>query len=381
MHYGAEHTHGARVSDAWTYRGLRAAIMENEELRVVVLADKGGDLASVSHKPTDTELLWRNPNGVRDPRWYQPTTGGANALWLDGYEGGWQSVFPNGGGAATVHGAELGIHGESALLPWDMAVLEQGPERVRVSLRVRLARTPFVAERTLSLAAGAPVLTVEETITNNGRQAFPVSYGQHITFGAPFLDDSCILDLPGATVRTQAVDYVDNHRLQSGAHGQWPFVAGRDGAPVDLRTIPTIAAGSEDMAYFEQMPAGWYALTNRNRRLSLVVEYPVELYRYLWYWQVFGGGTGYPWYGRNYNIGLEPFTSATNGGLASALADGSAVPLGPGESLHSRLRLTAIRSEWGVTDVDSDGSIVLRSARNESSPGGAATSVGFVAGA
>lgn len=30
------------------------------------------------------------------------------------------------------------------------------------------------------------------------------------------------------------------------------------------------------------------------------------------YWQVFNGPFRYPWWGETYNIGLEPFTSATN---------------------------------------------------------------------
>ena len=44
MHYQLERSHGCRVSDAWTYRGLRTVVLENEVLRVVILIDKGADI-------------------------------------------------------------------------------------------------------------------------------------------------------------------------------------------------------------------------------------------------------------------------------------------------------------------------------------------------
>jgi hypothetical protein len=41
--------------------------MENELIRVTVLADKGADIIEFLHKPTDTDFLWRSPQGVRNP--------------------------------------------------------------------------------------------------------------------------------------------------------------------------------------------------------------------------------------------------------------------------------------------------------------------------
>lgn len=40
---------------------------------------------------------------------------------------------------------------------------------------------------------------------------------------------------------------------------------------------------------------------------------------------------GYPWYGRHWNIGLEPFSSYPTNGLAEAVANGTALELSPGE--------------------------------------------------
>ena len=35
------HTHGCRISDEWTLRGMRTAVLENELIRVTVLLDRG----------------------------------------------------------------------------------------------------------------------------------------------------------------------------------------------------------------------------------------------------------------------------------------------------------------------------------------------------
>ncbi len=64
MHYQDERTDGCRISDAWTYRGLKTVVLENELIRVVVLADKGADVYSFVHKPSDTDFMWRSPSGV-----------------------------------------------------------------------------------------------------------------------------------------------------------------------------------------------------------------------------------------------------------------------------------------------------------------------------
>ena len=82
MHYDDERTSGCRVSDAWTYRGLKTVILENELIRVVVLADKGADVYSFVHKPTDTDFMWRSPWGVRDPKLFVPQSGWPVAPWL-----------------------------------------------------------------------------------------------------------------------------------------------------------------------------------------------------------------------------------------------------------------------------------------------------------
>lgn len=360
MYHGAEHTHGARVSDAWTYRGLRTVVLENEYLRAIILADKGADVASLAHKPTDTEFLFRSPWGVRDPSTHVPSDGNGIAAFLDYYEGGWQTVVPNFGFPATHKDASFGLHGESATTPWDAQVLEEGPERAIVQLRVRLVRSPFVVVKQLSLEAASPTMVMTETLHNVGVEPVPLSYGHHIAFGAPFLSPDCVIDLPGGTVLGQPELFHERNRLTPGFTSTWPTAPARDGSEVDLRTIPPQESGHYDMAYITDMPEGWYAVTNRASGVGIAVTYPVETFRYLWYWQVFGGGTGYPWWGQTYNIGLEPVTSWPNGDFEEQLANRTAWSLDAGQQQISEIRLTAYYGRTGVQAVRTDGSVVPR---------------------
>lgn len=173
--YAPAHTFGARTDDGWTYRGIDTAVAENEWLRAVILSGQGvtsGALCSSRPTPSSCGAPPPAPRS-RGPR-FAPTTADGDALWLDRYEGGWQSVFPNGGDPSSVKGARLGLHVESSMLPWNCAISAEGPDLAELTLTVRLVRTPITARRTIGLRAGSPVLSVRETLLNTGIEALPV---------------------------------------------------------------------------------------------------------------------------------------------------------------------------------------------------------------
>ena len=46
-----------RVSDALTYCGMRAVVMENELLQVIIFPQKGAEIYSLRYKPFDIDPL------------------------------------------------------------------------------------------------------------------------------------------------------------------------------------------------------------------------------------------------------------------------------------------------------------------------------------
>jgi hypothetical protein len=357
MHYQDERTSGCRVSDSWTYRGLKTVVLENELVRITVLADKGADIYSFVHKPTDTDFMWKTPWGVRDPKLSTPPTGDGASVWLDYYEGGWQTVVPHGGYADDMYGANFGIHGDVSLIPWDAVIVEDTPEKVSVRFSAKSVRTPISVSKTLSLVAGSPTLKIEESVTSYAQEPLDIVWLEHIAIGPPVLSDKARLFVPESRVLSHPEDVDVNSKLEPGYEGDWPNMNAKDGTVLDLTRVPSKEDRSLDMAYMTGMSEGWYALLNEETNIGWAVSYPVETFKYLWYWRNYGGGYGYPWYGRCYNAGLEPCTSFGNGGVKQAQENGTALSIGGGETVSVTITAGPFTGSGTVSRVDPDGNV------------------------
>ena len=93
------------------------------------------------------------------------------------------------------------------------------------------------------------------------------------------------------------------------------------------------------------------------RRVGFGVVWPRETFPYVWYWQMFGGGVGYPWYGRTYNLGLEPFTSIPNQGIEFALESNTALMLQPREERTNWIKALAHTAGSPIKHIDNAGTI------------------------
>lgn len=322
---------GCRIHEI-TLAGLRAIVLENELLRVTVLADKGGDIVEFCHKPRDRDFAWLAPRGLRDPR---DIAGGAAddaALFHDQYEGGWQEIFPNGGAPATYRGAALAQHGEVAELPWDAVVVTDDPAQVAVRLTVRTRRFPFRLAKTFRLVSGEPTLVIEEELRNESGVDLDAMWGHHIVFGAPFLR-------PGARIRMPAGVRVIPHETainpperRVSEAGPWPVPDGT----TDLSVVPEPGTPS-DIVYLTGFLEGWYEVAD-----ALRVEWDTEVLPYVWMWQELGAWRDYPWWGEAYVVGLEPFSSIPTNGLAEAVENGSALRVPAGGCRTLWLRATVL---------------------------------------
>tara|TARA_Y100001934_G_C12327583_1_gene763384 strand:+ start:349 stop:1437 length:1089 start_codon:yes stop_codon:yes gene_type:complete len=360
MHYQNERNYGCRVSDDWEYRGNKVAIIENELIRVVVLVDKGADIYSFVHKPSDTDYMWRSTWGVRDTTKFLPTTG--DNSWGDTYEGGWQSCAPTAGNKRKDYqGAPMGQHSEMSTMPWDSQILEDKPEKCSIKFSVRTYRTPFFMEKTLTLTKNSPFLDIDYKLTNESMGDSDCVWLEHIVFGDPFLSEKCRLDLPKAKIFNWSditLKGLPDNRLSPQKEGEWPYAEGPNGK-VDMRKIPPKSAKLQDLAMFHQLSEGWYALTNTETRIGIGMLFPKDVFKYVWNWQVFGGGSGFPWYGRHYNEGLELCTSLPDGDtLPNSSEETSAVKLKSGESIIANLKAITYESKTGVKEIKDDGTVI-----------------------
>ncbi len=81
-----------------------------------------------------------------------------------------------------------------------------------------------------------------------------------------------------------------------------------------------------------------------------------ETFPSLWFWQLYRGGTGYPWYGMNYTLALEPVSSYPQT-LTEAIKTGSQIVLAAGEERSTRLLAVAFAGHAEVRGIDDEGSV------------------------
>ncbi|WP_431913567.1 DUF4432 family protein [Nonomuraea jabiensis] len=319
-----------------TIDGLRAVVLENERLRVTVVPDKGGDVLEFLHKPTDTDFVWLSPQGLRNPHDHLQGAADDVAQFIDHYEGGWQEIFPNGGAPSEYRGARLAQHGEVSGLPWHYEVVADSEEEVAVRLSVRTRRLPYRMEKVFRIRSGTAALEIEGRATNEADLPLHAMWGQHIVYGLPFLRPGARIRLPEGVkvIPHQSAINPAGRRVRAGGPWEWPVVPADGGGETDLSVVQEPGSPS-DIVYLTGFDEGWYEISGD---IGMRVEWDATLLPYLWMWQELGASTDYPWWGRAYTLGLEPFSSMPTDGLAAAVDNGTALVLGPHETKVLRLR-------------------------------------------
>lgn len=351
----AQYRHYAcRITDDSLYKGMRVLFIENDLVRVGILLDKGADIFQFLHKPTDTDFLWRSPQGLKRPDRFEATRSSSAGAFLDSYHGGWQEILP-GGGPVDYRGAELGLHGEVTHLGWEYEILEDTPECVSVRLSVECIRTPFQLTRIMTLRLGSPTLFIDEELTNLSPESQDFMWGHHPAFGAPFLRNGLRLFIPAGKAQAHSPKFAASGILEPGLEFEWPIASLGQGE-LDLSCVPGPDAGFAELLYLKDLSAGWYAILDPEKRIGIGLSWAKEIFPYLWFWLVYGRAPGYPWWDRTYCIALEPWTSIPNN-LNQAIEQGTQSQLGGGETLKVSLTATIITNVDTVNNIDQFGTV------------------------
>ena len=319
---------GARVRHL-KLGGLDAVSLENDLLRTTLLAGKGAKVVEFLYKPRNIDLASWTPSEL------------ASAPSLDQYTDGWWDVFPNGGAPSSYRGADFGEHGEVALLPWDVEILDDAPDEVAVKLSVRTQRYPAYLEKVIRMNGAEPRIGVELSLRNRASLELEAMWGCHLAFSKPFLQPGATLVIEeGARVvpHLAPINESGRRRIDGSKPGLWPLLGSADGATVDLSILPEAAAS--EMVYVTDFSNASYEVRQPDGGIAVRVAWDGKAFPYLWLWQEFGEARDYPWWGQLYAVGMEPFSSYGIEGLASAVENGSALRLAPHEVRTAWLEVT-----------------------------------------
>lgn len=345
--------YGCRISE-FVYQGLKVVILENELLRVGILADKGTDIYEFLHKPTDTDFMWRSWLGIRNPDHVIPSISSQLGSFLDHYFGGWQELFPSGDEPCTYKGAELGVHGEVCLVPWTYDIVLDTPEEIQVRFSVETLRTPFRIEKILTLKSGIPALYFHECVKNISQEKMDFMWGHHPALGGSFLDQQCVISVPKCRVRTDSILRTPWSRIAPDQDTDWPIVTDDDGGEIDLSSTPPIEACRNDRVVLYDLEETWYAVTNVAKKIGFGMWFQKEVFPYLLFWQSFGGWKGYPFYGTAYTMSLEPRSSFPFP-LTKVVESGTQLKLSPDESLETSFVAVAYENLERVHQITPEG--------------------------
>lgn len=359
--YLADRNYGCRITSDGMLKGMRTVVMENKVIRLTILVDKGTDIYEFLYKPHDLDFLWRSPMGLRDPRYFVPTSSSEKwGFWFDYFEGGWQDVLPSAGPACNYRGADFGLHGESSTIPWDFKILEDTPDCVSVAFWARMYRSPFYIEKVITLKGEESAVEIKEKVVNEGRETMEMTWGQHPTFGENFLNENCVIETDAKKLHVAGGLQDEKPRFELGKTFDWPMAVTQDGKSVDVSQVPPRSSCSADMLYLSELTEGWYALTDTRKKIGFGLTWPLKVYPYLWIWQVAGGAFGYPFYGRNYNMALEPFSSLPGPGLTEAVRNGTAISLKAGQEVELVMNAVVFEGLVDVKKITPSGEVIAK---------------------
>jgi len=299
------------------YRGLKAVQIENDILKVIVLPQRGANIASIVYKPSGRDWLWHNPRPYKIPPY--------GATFTDYDISGFDDCFPSVGQCPYPDGAWKRIvipdHGEVWAMPWDYKIIqEKGKRGSKVKFWVHGMRFPYLLEKTISLSKNT--IKIAYRVTNYAPEPLKAIWAAHALVA---VSSGMQMLFPRGTVikgDTAAWNFEEKGVMLSGTIG--------DSSTRIARKLFT-----------EKVPEGWCGFYEPISGDYLMYFYPEDKIPYIGIWITQGGFPEGEWH---YNVGLEP----TNCGVETVVQgdkEGILVPIPAKGIFEWTLMIAAGRAE------------------------------------
>jgi galactose mutarotase-like enzyme len=329
---------GCRIHTDWSYRGFQTIVLENRDLRVIVLPEIGAKIFEFKLKKNDRDLLYHNPRvEIRMPVY------GTNVdNW---WHGGIDECIPTG--APTIYkGDEYPYLGELWSMPWNCEIERNTSEEVTVHLWRPTVIATLLVERWMTLRGSGTVVEMNHRITNTGYADFQFLWGIHPALA---VNSSTRIDIPSSRVIVS--ESSPNNRL--GLRGQsysWPYAKTWSGKHVDMRNVPPANSQTVDMHFATAFAEGWLAVTDTAERVGFGMAFPKDVFKSIWMWLVYGGWRGL------YCVAIEPWTGYPSK-LDEAIAQGECTNLKAAESICCETRLVGYTGFSKVERIRTTGEV------------------------
>jgi len=287
------------------FNGRRAAMIENDHLRITVL-QQGGHIAEIFDKQTGVSPLWIPPWHSIEPSSYDPSKcseygSGSDAKLLAGIMGHNLCLDIFGGPSCEEAATGLTAHGEGSVVPYE--ITESNGTLVSRA-HFPLAQLQF--ERSIELRERT--LKIREVVENLTAFDRPIGWTQHVSLAPPFLVKGTT-QLRASVTRSKVyeTDFGADMQLKRGAEFDWPMAPLSKGGVTDLRVISNVSPLSEYTAHLgdPRSPYSFFIAFTPALRLAFGYIWKRADFPWLGIWQENYSRTHAPWKGRTFALGME----------------------------------------------------------------------------
>ncbi|MBS1856669.1 MAG: hypothetical protein JST11_14970 [Acidobacteria bacterium] len=288
-----------------TFQGRRAASIENDRLRVTVLAE-GGHIAEIFHKPCGVNPLWVPPWPSIEPSAFRPGPGnpygdGIEAKLLSGIMGHNLCLDVFGGPSEEEAAAGLGVHGESSVNAY---AIEAEGDGLVMDVTLPLAGLRF--DRRISL--DGETVRIREAVENGSATDRPIAWTHHVTLGPPFLAKGATRFLASATrSKTFEGAFGAHDYLAPDTEFDWPMAPRIGGGEADLRVFTDAPRSSAFTTHMmdQGREEAYFAAWSPASRLLFGYVWKSADFPWLAIWEENLSRTHAPWNGRAITRGME----------------------------------------------------------------------------
>ena len=290
-----------------SFRGRRAASIENGQLQVTVLVE-GGHIAEILDKATGVSPLWIPPWPSIEPSTYDrskhPEYGNdSESKLLAGLMGHNLCLDIFGEPSEEEAAAGMTVHGEGSIVRYELSAVEG-----RLTQRAQFPIAQLRFEREIRFG-GERAIEFRETLENLSAADRPIAWTQHATLGPPFVERG----------HTEFRASATRSRVLEGDYGQ-PGAYQKPGADFDWPNVPNIHGGSTDLRVYNSaaVSAGFTAhLLDPHREHAYFVAFSSTsklAFGYVWrradfpwlgIWEENNSRTLPPWNGKTLTRGME----------------------------------------------------------------------------
>jgi hypothetical protein len=287
------------------YRGRRAAVVENDALRVTAL-EEGGHIAEIFDKRSGVNPLWTPPWASIEPSTYSPARhpeygDGSDARLLAGIMGHNLCLDIFGGPSDAEAAAGLTPHGEASVVQYELGVSGATMTMAAVlpGAALRVEREIVLVDRTVK---------IREMVENLTACDRPIGWTQHVTLGPPFLEKG-LTQFRASATRSKVFErpFGVADELAVGALFDWPLAPRADGGVADLRRFTDTRASSAYTAHLMDRSTAHAFFVAFSPALHLAFGYvwKGEDFPWLGIWQENLSRTHTPWDGVTLACGME----------------------------------------------------------------------------